>query len=136
MAPPMAADVLKRERILLADIVREITWPDDTDIGFVETVGGVRAPLSHDADSVDLLKRLQVDEVLLVADAGLGTINAVQLCAAALAPVAPVCTILNRYDDADELHRRNRDWLAARAGQPVVTTIDELAANVTGSAAT
>jgi hypothetical protein len=53
--------------------------------------------------------------VLLVADAGLGTINAVRLAAEAFAP-APLLVHLNRYDDALELHRRNRDWLATRAG--------------------
>jgi dethiobiotin synthetase len=48
--------------------------------------------------------------VLLVADAGLGTINAVRTSAAALGD-GPVVVALNRYDDEQTLHRANREWL-------------------------
>jgi adenosylmethionine-8-amino-7-oxononanoate aminotransferase len=48
---------------------------------------------------------------LLVADAALGTINAVRLSLAALAEHR-VVVALNRYDRADDLQRRNRAWLA------------------------
>jgi dethiobiotin synthetase len=113
---------LKRDRILLDDLIREITWPTDIDIGFVETVGGVRAPLSHDADSVDLLKRLPVDEVLLVADAGLGTLNAVRLSLECLKPL-PVTVFLNRYDANNELHRLNRRWLQEKDAVRAITDI-------------
>lgn len=115
MAPPMAADALRRDTLRLDDLVQEIRWPDGVDIGFVETVGGARSPLAHDADSVDLIKRLPVDEVLLVADAGLGTLNAVRLTLACLAPL-PSTVFLNRYDSDNDLHRRNRDWLLRNDG--------------------
>jgi dethiobiotin synthetase len=124
MAPPMAADALRREPILLDDLVREIAWPANIDVGFVETVGGVRAPLAHDADSVDLIRRLAVDEVLLVADAGLGTLNAVRLSLECLRPLR-VTVFLNRYDESNELHRLNRQWLVERDGLSVITTIEE-----------
>jgi dethiobiotin synthetase len=124
MAPPMAADALRREPILLDDLVREIVWPANIDVGFVETVGGVRAPLAHDADSVDLIRRLAVDEVLLVADAGLGTLNAVRLSLECLRPLR-VTVFLNRYDCSNELHRLNRQWLVEKDGIRVITAIEE-----------
>lgn len=115
MAPPMSADALGREAISLDVVLKEILWPADIDVGFVETVGGARSPLAHDGDSVDLIKRLPVDEVLLIADAGLGTLNAVRLTLACLAPL-PTTVFLNRYDPSDDLHRRNRDWLLSKDG--------------------
>lgn len=115
MAPPMAADALDRERIELQALIDEIQWPDSTDIGFVETVGGARSPLAHDGDSVHLVQRLGVDEVLLVADAGLGTINAVRLTLPCLAPL-PVTVFLNRFDAGNDLHCRNRQWLSSQDG--------------------
>ncbi|HEY4366835.1 MAG TPA: dethiobiotin synthase [Steroidobacteraceae bacterium] len=125
MAPPMAADVLGREPILLSELAREILWPADIDVGCVETVGGARAPLAHDADSVDILKHLAVDEVLLVADAGLGTLNAVRLTLECLKPL-PVTVFLNRYDADNELHRLNRRWLLEKDGSRVLTAIQDL----------
>ena len=124
MAPPMAADVLRREPILLDDLVRGIVWPADIDVGFVETVGGVRAPLAHDADSVDLIRKLLVDEVLLVADAGLGTLNAVRLSLECLKPLR-VAVFLNRYDESSELHRLNRQWLLEKDGVRVITAVED-----------
>ena len=67
------------------------------------------------------VRRLEPDLVVLVADAGLGTINSVRLSAAALAPW-PLVVFLNRYDESDELHALNRAWLADRDGFEVVTT--------------
>jgi len=109
MAPPMAADVLGRPRIYVADLVDELRWPPNIDVGIVETVGGVRSPLAHDADSAGLIDRIRPNGTVLVADAGLGTINAVRLSAQAIA-TTPVLVALNHYDDS-QLHRRNRDWL-------------------------
>ena len=78
------------------------------------------------------------DDPGLVADAGLGTINSVRLSLAALAttgasgatgatgatgraddvPPVPV-VVLNRFDPASELHRRNLDWLRHTDGTDV-----------------
>ena len=39
MAPPMASDALDRPRIVLADLVDELAWPDPApEIGLVETM--------------------------------------------------------------------------------------------------
>ena len=92
----------------------------------METAGGVRSPQAADGDAVALGRCSRPDVVVLVADAGLGTINDVRLAIDALtAPTgvpAPVVVVLNRFDPADDLHRRNRDWLADQDGIAVVTT--------------
>jgi dethiobiotin synthetase len=133
MAPPMAADVLGAPEIRLADLVDEVTssWPASAvDVGLVELAGGVRSPAAEDGDGVDLAGALGPDLVVVIADAGLGTINAVRLTVDALGGTAPVVVHLNRYDDGDDLHRRNRDWLAERCGMAVTTDLEGLAAAV------
>jgi len=129
MAPPMAADALGRPPIKIAELAAEIDFPRGVDVGLVETAGGVRSPLAHDGDTVSLIGTLKPDAVVLVADAGLGTINAVLLSFAALAPV-PVHVILNRFDAGSELHLANRRWLADHFGLDVVVDIDTLAKRV------
>jgi dethiobiotin synthetase len=123
MAPPMAADVLGLGPLRIEELLSEITWPAGTDLALVETAGGVRAPIAHDADNVDLIRSLAPHKVLLVADAGLGTLNAVRLSLAALAGQR-VIVLLNRFDTNNELHRRNRDWLAQRDHALVITSAD------------
>jgi len=128
MAPPMAAAALGRDAFTSASLVAELDWPVRTAVGIIETAGGVRSPLAADGDTVTLCQLLVPDIVLLVADAGLGTINAVRLSAGALQDAsAPVVVHLNRYQATDELHRRNRDWLALRDRFDVVTSVGELA---------
>lgn len=130
MAPPMAAAALARAAFTVADLVAELTWPDEhVDVGFVETAGGARSPIADDGDSADLLRALAPDLVLLVADAGLGTINLVRLCAGALAPM-PLLVILNRYDDGIAIHGANRAWLTERDGYDVVTSATEVVAHL------
>lgn len=127
MAPPMAAEALHRDRISLADLDSELRWAPGTELGFVETVGGVRSPLADDADSAALAQALAPDAAILVADAGLGTVNAVRLSIEALRPLA-VVVFLNRYDPGRDLHRRNRRWLAERDSYRVVTDAHQLLA--------
>lgn len=125
MAPFMAADALGRPPFSLDDLAGEISWPAGADVGLVEGAGGVRSPVTSDgADTVDLADVLAPDAVLLVADAGLGTINAVRLSLAALAG-HPSVVLLNRYEEGAHLHRRNRDWLTANVEAPVATTVEE-----------
>lgn len=130
LAPPMAADVLQRPRFELEDLLAELHWPPDADLGLVETVGGLLSPLAHDGDSVDLARRLRPDRIVLVADAGLGTLNAVRLSLAHLQPL--IATVfLNRFDPDNGLHCLNRQWLAERYGIDVVTAAAELLARTT-----
>jgi dethiobiotin synthetase len=110
LAPPMAARRLGLPDIGLDDLVTEIVWPGGVDVGLVETAGGPRSPIAHDGDGVALAARLRPDVALLVADAALGTINAVRLAVDAIAPI-PVVVVLNRFDPDDPLHVANLHWL-------------------------
>jgi dethiobiotin synthetase len=131
MAPPMAAEALGRPGFTVADLVDELAWPPAVGVGLVEAAGGVRSPVADDGDAVTLAAALDPERIVLVADAGLGTINGVRLSAGALAPWT-VTVVLNRFDPDDELHLRNHDWLARRDGYQVVTDPDELVAPVVG----
>jgi dethiobiotin synthetase len=131
MCPPMAAEVLGLPVPGLQTVLHELRWPDDVEIGLVETVGGVRSPLAGDADSRDLVDALEPDVVLLVADAGLGVIDSVRSAVDALAR-HDVLVFLNRFAEDDDLHRRNARWLSERDGYPIVNAIDELARRILG----
>jgi dethiobiotin synthetase len=131
MAPPMAAELLGRPAFTVADLAGEVQWTEGTDLGLVETAGGVRSPIASDGDSAALARAAVPDAVVLVADAGLGTINAVRLSCDALDGMA-VTVVLNRFRAGDELHERNREWLAARDGYDVAWSIDSLLARLDG----
>lgn len=129
MAPPMAAAALGRPVPTLGDLVDAITWPEpEPDVRWVELVGGPRSPIAGDGDGIDLSVRLRPDRVVLVADAGLGTINAVVLsCAPFREHGWEPLVLLNRYDAAVDLHRRNRAWLEGRCPGGLVTDATALA---------
>ncbi len=131
MAPPMAAAATGAPPFTVVDLAAEVTWPTDPtpDVGLVETAGGAASPAADDGDSVDLLRAVDVHRIVLVADAGLGTLNGTRLTLAAIATEGwPTVVHLNRYDDADPLHRANLDWLRTREGLDVVTDVEALAA--------
>ena len=125
LAPPMAADRLGQEPITLTDLLAEARWPVGTTVGLVEGAGGSRSPVAHDADGVDLARALEPDVVVLVADAGLGTIHAVRAALDGLSDL-PVVVALNRFNPDDPLHQGNRAWLESRASLRVVTDVAEL----------
>jgi dethiobiotin synthetase len=131
MAPPMAAEALGRPSFTVADLVRELAWPPAVGVGLVEAAGGVRSPVAADGDAVALAEVLHPERVLLVADAGLGTINGVRLAAAAVA-TWPVTVVLNRFDPDDDLHVRNHHWLTVHDGYDVVTDPEALVAPIVG----
>ncbi len=135
-APPMAADELGRPPITVNQLVAEITADDPdglhagtAEVMFVEGAGGSRSPLAADGDATTLAGALRPDLVVVVADAGLGTIHAVRAAVEGLA-AHPVVVALNRYDPGVALHARNREWLETRFGLAVVTTPAELAASL------
>lgn len=134
MAPPMAADVLGRPPFTIAELAAELVWPvPPPRVALLETAGGVRSPHAADGDAIDLIEAVQPDLVLLVADAGLGTINAVRLTLEAIdrgSHVATPLVFLNRFDAADELHRRNRTWLDHHLGVEVLATLPALLARL------
>jgi dethiobiotin synthetase len=130
MAPPMAADALGLPPFTITDLAKELAPPrTDATILIVEGAGGPRSPLASDGDTVSLGDAIGAETVALVAPAGLGAINAVRLAAAPFEGVAArgrLIVALNRYDDDDDLHRRNAAWLAD-AGFQLVRTPAELA---------
>jgi dethiobiotin synthetase len=132
MAPPMAADASGLPVPTIDELLGELTWPSPAvEVGWLETVGGPRSPIGIDGDAVTVAERLDPDLVVLVADAGLGTVNAVLV---SLAPFAGrrAVVVLNRFDADDDLHRRNLDWLRTRERLEVVTDPEALSAFVRG----
>ena len=144
LAPPMAADALGRPSFTVAELVDEVeaSWPAHAvDVGIVELAGGFRSPqASPEVDDVGtaggddcraFADRLVPDLLVVVADAGLGTINAVR---ATLDGVPgddqPTVVILNRFDADDDLHRRNQRWLTDVDHIGVVTDVAALADGV------
>lgn len=132
MAPPMAADATGLTPPTIDELLAELTWPaTPVEVGWLETVGGPRSPIGIDGDAVTVAERLRPDLVLLVADAGLGTVNAVLT---SLAPFAGrrAVVFLNRFDPATDLHRRNLDWLRTRERLEVVVDLEALSTVVRG----
>ena len=125
MAPPMAAQALGRPSFTVGDLIHELVWHGG-DVGLVETAGGLRSPLAADGDCLAFCRAVAPDLVLLVADAGLGTINSVRLTVDALAPLAvPIVVVLNRFEPDHDLHERNREWLRDRDRFAVITVPGE-----------
>lgn len=129
LAPPMAADALGKPGFTIDDLLGELRWPDSAiDVGLVETAGGVRSPLAADGDCLSFCAALGPDLIVLVADAGLGTINAVRLTLGAMrACAAPIVVVLNRFNGAVDVHVRNREWLMDEGVQVFVIPDDEQA---------
>jgi dethiobiotin synthetase len=127
-APPMAADELGLPPFSVRDLARELLWMPDLAVGLVEGVGGPRSPMASDGDNVDFARAIQPDVVIIIADSGLGVINAVRLSAYAFDDF-PVIVALNHFSD-DPLDARNRDYLVERADLDVVTSPAHLAASL------
>lgn len=109
MAPPMAADVLGRPRISINALVAELDLPA-RGVAVIEGAGGPRTPLAHDGDNIALAAAISPDLVILVADAGLGAINAVRLATGAFLGHRAI-VVLNRFRQSSDVHRLNRKWL-------------------------
>lgn len=127
-APPMAAVELGRPAFTIDHLIGELGWPKrPASLGLVETAGGVASPQASDGDATDLIRMLDPDWVLLVADAGLGVINAVRLSVSALisaqlATGRHLLVVLNRFDPDSALHTKNLQWLTEIDGFDVVTS--------------
>ncbi len=136
MAPPMAATALGRERFSTEDLTAEVSdsWPEaPVDVGLVETAGGAWSPQASDGRHVgDFADSLGADGALLVADAGLGVINAVRGAVAALGSARPVVVMLNRFEPDFDLHVANRAWLVEEDGLTVVTDVGAAATALVG----
>ncbi len=123
LAPPIAAELLGRAPFSDADLAAEHGDPS-AEVVWVETVGGPLSPMTFDGDSASTARWLRPHAVVLVADAGLGAINAVRL---AVGPFAGrrIIVFLNRWSDVD-VCRTNLTWLRTN-GFTVLTEVDALA---------
>ena len=65
MAAPVATSVLG-----VVDLVAELEWPQNCDIGLVKTAGGIQSPIGADGNTLELIEQFQPDVVALVAVAG------------------------------------------------------------------
>jgi dethiobiotin synthetase len=127
LAPPMAAALLGRPPILIADLVAETTAAMGTaELVLVEGAGGARSPLAEDGDVTDLARGLGARLAIVVADPSLGMINAVRSSLDALGDL-PTLFFANRFDEEVEVQRLNRAWLVDRLGLRVTHEIGELA---------
>ncbi len=135
MAPPMAAAALGRAVPTTAELARSLvsSWSPETDVGLVEGAGGVASPLTSDGDTAGLAAMLDPALIVLVAEAGLGTINLVRLSAAALdlatnrrASRPALAVFLNRFVSDDALHQANKGFLLGD-GYGICTDIEALA---------
>lgn len=99
------------------------------DLITVEGSGGILCPLCFDQDKLqleDIIKALKLSS-LIVADAGLGTINAVVLTAEYMKskklPVKGI--ILNRFHPGNVMEEDNRRMCEALTGLPVLACVEE-----------
>jgi hypothetical protein len=113
----------------LGDLLAELRWPPRTDVGLLEEAGGLGSPQASDADGVDLVEVVDPGWVVVVAGAGLGTLGNLRLAGRALGDW-PVLVYLNHFDADDDLHERNRRWLAERQGLAVSVDVTDLADSV------
>ena len=125
LAPPMAAELLRRPSPRLDELSRACQFADGTDVGIVEGVGGLFSPLAADGCNLDLIERLEPHKVVVVAEAGLGAIHSVLACVLPLAPRRPL-VLLNRFDPAADVQRLNLEWLRD-GGWTVDVGVEDLA---------
>ena len=134
----MAADALGYRPFTIADLTSELDagWGEGDRLAVVETAGGVRSPVASDGDSLILASAIAATDVVVVADAGLGTINSVRLAVDALlaAALPSPLVMLNRFDgeSSHDTHARNLAWLRDRDRLDVVTDVGTLAGILAG----
>ena len=93
----------------------------------MEGSGGILCPLCFDEADIRLPEVVKACDLgcLMIADAGLGTINGVALTAYYLKEqgIALKGIILNHYRQGDVLHEDNRKMCEAYTGVPVVACV-------------
>lgn len=100
------------------------------DLVLVEGSGGIVCPIRCDEKAFimleDIIKELKL-ETLIVADAGLGTINAAVLTISYLREknIGIRGVILNRFDGENIMHKDNLIMIEKLTGVPVVATVND-----------
>ena len=129
MAPPNAAALLGLPPFSIEDLCRDLTQHGTAVAGwcFVEGAGGIASPLASDGDNRDAIDALNPECTLVVAHAGLGTLNDCRLVHDYLAD-RPHQFFLNRYDANDPIHADN--LAALRRFAEVSTSVAEVTAQL------
>ncbi|MEA4988452.1 MAG: dethiobiotin synthase [Anaerovorax sp.] len=129
VSPHLAAKLedktVKKEKIL-DDFLRA---SQEFDYMVVEGCGGIVCPLRLDEESlmlVDVIQMLKL-ELMIVASAGLGTINTVVLTVdfAKKHNIPIQGIILNHYEKGNYLHEDNRRQIERLTGIPVIALVQE-----------
>ena len=125
LAPPVAASA--EGRVVDSDLFRSGLhwWRDRCDWLLVEGVGGFLCPLTEKATIADFAEELRWP-VLVVARAGLGTINQTLLTLEAIQRrgLAILGVVLNDVVDSDDASRAtNAAEIARRGGYPILAEI-------------
>lgn len=125
LAPETAAARAGMPPLTLSDALDVVTRVSDNDLVLVEGAGGVLVRLGPDLTALDVAEALSAP-LVVVAAAGLGTLNHTELTiAAARARGVPVAGIVigSWPDDPDLATRCNRDDLPRLTGVPIVGVV-------------
>ncbi len=125
VSPHLAAQLEQTEIHFTSIQKKFVQAQQDMDFLTVEGCGGIICPISMGEEKImqtDIIQRFGLS-ALLVADAGLGTINATLLTcfyAKALGISIPAI-LLNRFQEDNRMHRDNRKIIKKQSGLPVYT---------------
>ena len=128
LAPPMAARKLGRVCPALDQMAANCRFAATVDVGLVEGVGGLYSPMASDGHNLDLIERIELDLVIVVASAALGGIHDAMACTLPLSAYQRA-VFFNRFDPQTEVHVLNARWLRD-TGLEVATSLPELASIV------
>lgn len=125
LAAKLENKLIKKEKIL-EDFFRV---SQEFDYMVVEGCGGIVCPLRLDEDPLmlaDVIQMLKL-ELMIVASAGLGTINTVVLTVdfAKKHNISIQGIILNHYEEGNYLHEDNRRQIERLTGIPVIALVRE-----------
>lgn len=134
VSPHLASQLEKKPidpNVILADFTKA---KQQYDYLTVEGCGGLVCPLRLDEQRIlltDIIKLLQLD-ILVIASAGLGTINDVFLTTeyAKRQRIAVKGIILNHYDNNNFLHKDNKKSIELLTGLPVIACVASDAADI------
>lgn len=124
-ASPHLAAQMENKRITLASIIQDFDRAASTyDYVVMEGSGGIICPLNLEGTTlmlVDVIKALAL-EIVIVADAGLGTINSTLLTLeyARSMKIGTRCIVLNRFDESSAVHCDNKKVIETMTGLEVL----------------
>ena len=124
-ASPHLAAQMENKRITLAPILQDFDKVASVyDYVVMEGNGGIICPLNLEGSTLmltDVIKALAL-EIVIVADAGLGTINSTLLTLeyARSMKIDTRCIVLNRFDESSAIHRDNKKVIEMMTGLEVL----------------